>query len=514
MRMPDNPRHAKLTEGQLSALQSMLSGVNVVLTGDAGTGKSFVVDVFLEDCEKTGRQVLALAPTGVAALNLRGGSTIHRALGLKPTFLDPLEELGRPRKILKTAETVVIDEFSMCRRDLFERVVRMVMAAQRASGPKQIIVVGDPFQLPPVVTSDDESLLLERYGRSDGYCFLSSYWRALDFEPHILHEVIRQRDDSELSRQLSLARVGDAACLGYFNDHAYWDRDRIDDDVLWLVPTNAAADRINSDRLSGLPGSPCIFRADSAGKVNKGDKPVPDEVSLKAGARVMCVANEQGCDPDEGPRYVNGSMGTVLEASVSAIGRKPYARVMLDSGDIVEFEPHRWEISKSVLVEDGKDPETGVMKSHVDSEVIGVYTQIPLRLAWAVTIHKAQGKTYDRIAVDTRVFEKSQLYVALSRVTSFDGLFLYPKIARDRLRADDEVCRFYDGLVAKERLLASLSDADAVLLEPWDATPDGFEHIAVPHDRLHDVLGALQMYGLDVRSPSGEPVSGEGQGTT
>ncbi|MBQ9005507.1 MAG: AAA family ATPase [Atopobiaceae bacterium] len=143
------------TEDQRRAYQALVDGKNVFLTGEAGTGKSYVLEAFISHCEREHKQILAMAPTGIAALNLTKGTTIHRTLGIPANFCDPNAAIGLPHKVLQRAEVIIIDEISMCRIDLFERVIRMIVAAQAATGTKQVVLVGDFFQLSPVVTQRD-----------------------------------------------------------------------------------------------------------------------------------------------------------------------------------------------------------------------------------------------------------------------------------------------------------------------------------------------------------------------
>lgn len=414
-----------LTRDQREALEAMRSGKNVLLTGDAGTGKSHVVDAFLRECERNGRATIALAPTGAAALSLREGLTIHKALGLRPEFQDPKKPIGFTREALKNAHTIVMDEFSMCRIDLFERLVSIIQAAERESGKKQLIVAGDPFQLPPVVSAIEGDIMLERYGSAAGHCFLSPLWTAMGFEPHVLREVVRQRGDSKLSKMLALARVGNRACLPYFNEHALPSRDAAPEEAIWLCPTRRAARKINAARLAALDGEEQTFEAELSGNARKCERVADDVVRLKVGARVMALAN------DPGSGYANGSLGTVIAINP---GAENPVRVVFDSGATVSIGWHRWETRAADQAEEG-----------------GSVRQIPLRLAWAITIHKSQGQSFDNVCVDTRAFEKGQLYVALSRAKTFNGLHVYPRIEGWRLKADKNAVAFYEEICEAER---------------------------------------------------------------
>ncbi len=445
------------TEDQREAFSTLVSGSNVFLTGEAGTGKSYVLNAFLDWCEAEHKSVLPMAPTGIAALNLRGGSTIHRSLAIKAGFLDPSDAPQMPRKVLRNADVVIIDEISMCRIDLFEYVVSMILAAQRVSGPKQVVLVGDFFQLPPVVTQDDQPFLARLYGDDwkaggyqnwDGFCFASQYWRGLALVPCILHEIVRQKD-ADFQNALNELRRGDASCIPFFNRLSISKREAADPDAIWLCTKNASADKINEERLSEIDAPAVRFKAAIEGKVSKADKAAPDLVTLKNGARVMSLAN--------GEKYRNGSLGTVVECDRDDEG----VDVLFDDCDeVVTVKFKRWSILKAEgAVKTEVDPATGDSreKRYVKNVEVGAFTQMPLRLAYAVTIHKSQGQTFDAVTAETHAFAPGQLYVALSRCTTAEGLKVYPKVEPRYIRANPLVVDFYDSL---EREIAERKSSD------------------------------------------------------
>lgn len=486
-----------LTNDQQHALEAMRSGKNILLTGDAGTGKSFVVGAFLEECQQSGKPVVAMAPTGVAALNLKGGSTIHRTLGLKPQFQSPGEKLKAP-KVLKAAEIIVIDEFSMLRIDLFERVIELVRLAEKASGSKQLILIGDPFQLPPVVTREDRVALSDMFGTEKGFCFESRLWPSLELEPCVLHEIVRQKNDSELSKMLTLARKGDASCVEYFNQHALADRADAPDGAIWLCPRKKDVQRINCAFLDELSAHEHVFESVIEGTVNAGDKPTEDKLVLKVGARVMAVANDSGPMPE----YVNGSIGTIV--AINPRADRPVT-VSFDDGAVVSFDYKEWDICKTVVTQDGIDQETGKPRTKITSEIVGTFAQIPLVLAWAMTIHKAQGKSFDEVCVETSVFADGQLYVGLSRATSFDGLHVYPKIEPSKLSAERCAINFYDDLMhphedvseSHEEVAAPVPNC-AQIIRSDELAPAGHVSIVIHEDMLDSVIEALACAGISV----------------
>lgn len=431
------------TKGQGEAMEALLSGRNVFLSGNAGTGKSYVLNAFIEELDDRDVPYLAMAPTGIAALNLMNGTTIHRTLQVSTGLLDPhdMDRKTLTRKVLQKAEVVIIDEVSMCRIDLFERVMNMVLAAARTSGRKQVVVVGDFFQLPPVVTDADRPILMSWYpGNENGYAFKSLLWRGMDFEPHILTEVVRQSDPDFIG-ELNRARVGDRGCVEYFNGRSVSDRHRAPEENLWLCATNNMASTINGERVDALKAEGRKGRtyvAQVQGEVRPSDKATDEKLRLVEGARVMLLANM----PDDG--LSNGSLGTVTHLA------SDHVSVAFDDCPYeVDVEPKEWKVLKSTIVDTVDDEGKPTQK--LVTGTIGTFTQIPLRLAFAITIHKSQGQTFERCSVHTKVFGAGMLYVALSRCTTYEGLTVWPKIEPNRLYANQAVIDFYASLEDDER---------------------------------------------------------------
>ena len=255
MEMADGDR---LTPEQAEALSALRDGRNVFLSGNAGTGKSYVLNAFISDLKARNVDFLALAPTGIAALNLTDGSTIHRTLKIAPGVCAPDGPKGS-RKVLDAAKVIIIDEISMCRIDLFDHVMGMISQSMTRNGAKQVVLVGDFFQLPPVVTERDSALLMKFYpGNLQGWCFKSRYWTGFDFEPHVLKTVVRQSDPDFIDN-LNRARVGDASCLDYFNAHSKSSRAYLPKDTLVLCANNRIADsidRVTIEEGTGPDGKP------------------------------------------------------------------------------------------------------------------------------------------------------------------------------------------------------------------------------------------------------------------
>lgn len=434
------------TESQKEAYELAMKGWNLFLTGGPGTGKSFLTKALIKGFESMGKSVLVMAPTGIAAVNI-GGTTIHRALGLKRGEIIKEGSSGiRGKKcpLLDSADVVIIDEISMVRRDLFEYVSKCIYSTYRRLNKKiQLIVVGDFFQLPPVMTPESKELL-ERYykppiGRA--YCFTSGEWAFADFKPIELKEYVRQKD-KEFITALNQLRLGDRICIKYLNSLP-----GMDDRFPYLVSTNNQAEMINKRKIEELRQrynqGPHIFEMECEGKVKDSDLVVPREIGLYPGARIMTVIN------DPMGRYQNGSCGTV--ANIYTNG---YVDVHLDNGKRnVRIKPYTWKVSQSVVDDDGK----------IEQEECGSYTQIPLKLAYAITIHKSQGQTYDAVNIDPDCWEAAQLYVALSRVKTPQGVHLMRPINRSAVIVDRSVVDFYKDL--SYRTTAEIEEAEPEVLQ-------------------------------------------------
>lgn len=414
----------------LRTLKLIEAGSSVFLTGKAGTGKSTLLRHFLDT---TDRRAVVVAPTGVAALNV-GGQTIHRLFSF-PSFVTadfPNEARyypGRNGRVIKSLEVLVIDEVSMVRADLIDAVDN----ALRRYGPHpgepfggvQMIFVGDPYQLPPVVLGAEEDYFRSRYATP--YFFSADAFRELPYEIVQLEKVYRQRDD-EFITLLNAVRTGEATVAEFarLNDRYLPDFEPPDDEFwITLTTTNAMAETVNDRKLSGLASPLLIHHAHEWGEVEPADKPVADALHYKVGAQVMLLNN------DSDDRWVNGSVGVVTGSGT--VDGKTQVDVELVDGGTVEVQPHTWDITRPVLTESG-----------LSYDVAGSFTQLPFKLAWAVTIHKSQGKTLDRVVVSLGrgTFADGQLYVALSRCTSLSGLVLKSEVKAHHVKVEREVTRF------------------------------------------------------------------------
>lgn len=423
--------HLTLTDEFRRALGILDSGGNLFLTGKAGTGKSTLVRHFLAH---TDRRVLVAAPTGIAALNV-DGYTIHRLFGFRPTTTleDVRDGTYRPgmfAKALKSLQTLVIDEASMVRADMFDKVV----AALERYGPHpgtefggvQLVLVGDLLQLPPVVETALAEYFRTRYATP--YFFSADRFSRDDFPTVALTTVFRQQGDQRMTSILNSIREGVLVEQARAELNSRTDPDFVaPDDEFWLTlaPTNPIVTARNRQRLEQLPGTEIAHRARATGDLATFDPPAEELLRFKPGAQIMMLSN------DPADRWVNGTLGRILSVTDDTDGLQVTARFL--NGSTAAFSAHTWEATRPSVV-DGR----------LSHEVIGTWTQLPFRLAWAITIHKSQGQTLDRLVVDLSggAFDYGQVYVALSRATSMDGLVLKRDVLAKDLRTDRRVLRF------------------------------------------------------------------------
>ena len=400
---------------------------HLFITGRAGTGKSTLLQSFVG---QTAKVVAVCAPTGVAALAV-GGQTIHSLLRL-PIGIISDRELGFIAKeslaVLSHLDALVIDEVSMVSADVMDAIDRRLRQAKRRKnsplGGVQLIMFGDPYQLAPVVSGQAEKAYYQDRYRSPWF-FDAKVWSATEMAIHEL-DVIHRQADSEFRAVLNALREGrmDPEMGRMVNEQGM--RTPEDPDLITLATTNQAVTRINSLALERLPGKAKIAQAAIEGDFGSTSAyPADDELVLKPGARVMFLRNDTtGTD---GPRFVNGTLGTVEKITDTVI-------VDVD-GESILVEPVTWE---KVRYEYQTSTRT------LTHDVVAEFTQFPLRLAWAVTIHKAQGKTLDQAVIDLgpRAFAPGQTYVAFSRLTSLDGLYLKRPLTPSDIIVDEHVVRF------------------------------------------------------------------------
>jgi ATP-dependent exoDNAse (exonuclease V) alpha subunit len=402
---------------------------NVFVTGRAGTGKSTLLNHLSWN---TSKQIVIAAPTGVAALNV-GGQTLHSLFKLPIGVIadHAIDQNDQLRKLLNTIDTVVIDEVSMVNADLMDAIDRSLRQARQRPhdtfGGVQIVLFGDPYQLAPVPGDPEERAYFKDTYRSMWF-FDAKVWRDAELKIFELTEIHRQHD-ADFKTMLNAVRYGQvtAEIGGALNGAGA--RTPPTDGVITLATRNDAVNRINAAALKRLSGKVRTAKAEVTGDFGGRTYPAEEALELKVGAQVMFLRNDNPLDG--GPRWVNGTIGTVTRLD---------STVYVDiDGTTHEVEPTVWEKFKYTY-----NPTT----KKLSKDVVAEFTQFPLRLAWAVTIHKSQGATYERAIVDlgTRVFSPGQTYVALSRLTSLNGLYLTRPLRPSDIIVDENVLRFMEGM--------------------------------------------------------------------
>lgn len=411
---------------------------NLFLTGRAGTGKSTLLTEFRKNTKK---RIAVLAPTGVAAVNV-AGQTIHSFCGFKPDItLKKVKRLGDDNKrvrVLNKLDAIVIDEISMTRADIldcFEKFLRINRRAKNEEGKNistdkpfgglQIIFIGDLYQLPPVVTTPEkkafESLYESPYFFS-AKCFVPELFHFIELE-----KVYRQLDNNFI-RLLNTIRNNSVTEkeLGELNIRYKKETASAGKFIVCLTSTNAKANEINTLKLAELPDDEYISRAVITGRFDRSHMPTDEDLCLKVGAQVMLLNN------DTDSRWANGTMGIIETVNDEGV------TVKLENGEIYPIVQNEWDIFE-YNVDD---------KGGLRTKSIGSFKQYPLKLAWAITIHKSQGKTFDEIIIDLGrgTFAHGQLYVALSRCRTLEGITLRQPLMKSHVIMDWKVVKFVTSL--------------------------------------------------------------------
>jgi len=401
---------------------------NMFVTGRAGTGKSTLLNHLASN---TAKQVVVCAPTGVAALNV-GGQTIHSLFRLPIGVIadHKIDQLPQLRKLLQTIDTLVIDEVSMVNADLIDAVDRSLRQARQKPndpfGGVQVVLFGDPYQLAPVPGDADERAYFTDQYRSMWF-FDAKVWQESDLRIFELTFIHRQHE-GEFKFLLNGVRHGLVTAEMAARLNEVGSRPQPSDGAITLATRNDTVNRINAAELARLPGKALSARAEITGDFAGRGFPADEDLELKVGARVMFLRNDTSSG--DGQRWVNGTVGTVTKIASTVF-------VEVD-GDEYEVQPAIWEKFKYTY---------SAITKQLRKDIVAEFQQFPLRLAWAVTIHKSQGKTYDRAIVDlgSGTFSAGQTYVALSRITALDGLFLTRPLRPGDIRVDQDVMRFMDG---------------------------------------------------------------------
>ncbi len=424
---------------------------SVFLTGKAGTGKT----TFLRNLPNITRKRMAVvAPTGVAALNA-GGVTIHSFFqlpftpyipeGADVSFVTKDEEgnavreqfrmSGNKIKLLRSLDLLVIDEISMVRSDLLDAVDSVLRHYRRSSlpfGGVQLLMIGDLYQLTPVV-KEEEWRIISRFYRSP-YFFDSNALKKVDYLTVELTHIFRQQDDVFISI-LNQIRTNTltSESLAVLNSRVSTNTDNDDEQNIHLTTHNNDANGINTSKLDALEGQEYTFEADIIDNFPPYMYPTDETLTLKVGAQVMFIKN----DSSPAKLYYNGKIGKITEIDDTKI-------MVLCKGDLspIEVKEEKWENIQYVVNNETKE---------IEQNVIGEFIQYPLRLAWAITVHKSQGLTFDRAIIDVHAaFAFGQVYVALSRCKSLEGLTLKTPISSQMIKSDTEVVTFCDNARQKQ----------------------------------------------------------------
>lgn len=398
---------------------------SIFITGKAGTGKSTLLNYFRE---KSNKKFVVLAPTGVSAVNVKG-QTIHSFFNFKPDITPLSANKIRPidKDIYKELEMIVIDEISMVRADLLDSIDIFLRkygkSKSKPFGGIKMVFIGDLYQLPPVLKNRDSSAYFAQY--STPYFFSAHVFSSLDMEFVELTKIYRQSDDLfiEILNKIRNSTVTNDD-IEMLNRRVIPDF-KEDDGYIYLTTTNDLAEEINLSKLESLDGKLYTFKGEIKGDFSKEDLPTQPILELKKSAQVMLLNN------DSFGRWINGSIGKIIDFYTE----EEIIRVKLNDGNIVEVTPYEWDIFRFYY---------NKKENRIESETLGSFIQYPLKLAYAVTIHKSQGKTFDKVIIDLGrgTFSSGQLYVALSRCTTLDGIILKRPIKMGHIKLDKEVVKF------------------------------------------------------------------------
>lgn len=402
---------------------------NIFITGRAGTGKSTLLQLFRSTTRK---KTVVLAPTGIAALNV-GGQTIHSFFGFPPKYIQRSEiNKRRDRRIYNNLDILIIDEISMVRADMLDNIdyfLRLNRENPAPFGGVQVVFFGDLFQLPPIVNSNSPEMQLFQSHYQSPYFFAAHVMEDFEMDRMELQKVYRQ-ENRHFLKLLEGVRLNRIELDELMELNVRYEKDFIPQDFyITLTSRNDRANAINQQELDRIPLPAQTYIATITGEFNPQLFPTEQALRLKLSSQVMFIKN----DPKR--QFVNGTIGKVVKLERDSI------TVIIEENDnrrYVEVELLDWEILR--YEPSPTDP------ADIQSRVIGTFRQFPLKLAWAVTIHKAQGKTFDKVIIDlgSGAFEHGQTYVALSRCRTLEGIVLKQPLRQKDILTDERIVEFYE----------------------------------------------------------------------
>ncbi len=484
---------------------------HLFITGKAGTGKTTFLKYIKENSHK---KMAVIAPTGVAAINA-GGMTIHSffqlPMGLflpldgggwnnyssevhnRSTLLKNLRLRNDKREVLRQLDLLVIDEISMVRADLLDAIDTVMRHVRRQPlipfGGVQMVYIGDLFQLPPVARQEDWGIL-EQYYKSPFFFDAKALQMATPLYIE-LKKMYRQKDDVFIN---ILNNVRNNCCTSEDLERLHLQYDSTftpakKENYITLTSHNARADTINQNELNKLPGKPFIYVAQITGEFYDRSFPAEKELRLKIGAQIMFIKNDKG----EARRFYNGKIGTVTNLEKDKI-----TVTFPNEPDELELELEKWENIRYSYDQ---------QKDNLNQEELGTFTQYPIRLAWAITIHKSQGLTFERAIVDAGAsFAAGQVYVSLSRLTSLEGLVLHSRILPNSISTDSRVIDYVQAEKAEDELQQILESEQKLYVQhyllqsfSWQKITDvvqdnleAYEHRQFP-DKAASVKWAIEL---------------------
>ncbi|HNX68882.1 MAG TPA: DEAD/DEAH box helicase [Candidatus Omnitrophota bacterium] len=398
---------------------------NLYITGEAGTGKTTLLKYFRQN---TRTNFIVLAPTGIAAINSHG-QTIHSFFKFPPKLIQKnhVRKVYTARQIFESLDLLIVDEASMMRADLMDGIDHALRVnkgrPRKPFGGVRVVLFGDLFQLPPIVDRDIAPIYSSLY--ETPYFFSANVFKKVKFHQINLKKIYRQKD-GEFKGLLNKIRnrsvtADEMNLLNVRVDPVLCDAVQ---DCITLTPTNAAAKAINDTRLAGLSGKEFVYDAVSQGEFDANSYPTETALRLKKGAQVLMIRN----DPEK--RWVNGSIGEVVELNEESIQVRIGQRTHRVEAAVWEKITYRYDEDDDKIVED----------------VAGSFEQYPIKLAWAITIHKSQGLTFDKLIIDLAhgAFSHGQVYVALSRCRSFEGVLLRRPVKHRDIIFDPRIHRIAD----------------------------------------------------------------------